>query len=335
MMTKKSKTIAVGLISGGLDSALAVKVLQKQNIEVTGLHFYMPWEESSSLMIQELSASLNIPIREIFLDEDYLSMLKNPRYGYGSAFNPCIDCHIYMFKKAGEFVQKKQADFVFTGEVLGQRPMSQNKMMLNVIEKRSGLEGLLVRPLSARLLEPTTPEKEGWLDREGLLSLSGRGRKEQIALAHEYGIKDYAQPAGGCLLTDKNFGLRMKDALSHGYTSLTDIKVLKLGRHFRLSDKVKVILGRDEQENVLLNQLANKDDYLMELDDKRGPTLLLKGKNPSNKDFAFSAGLVQYFSRQKKQVSIEIPYWKVGKKEDVFRVEALKLSAQEVERFLI
>jgi len=333
-MTKKNKIKAVGLISGGLDSALAVKVLQKQNIEVTGLHFYMPWEESSPSMIEELSASLNIPIMEVFLDEDYLSMLKNPRYGYGSAFNPCIDCHIYMFKKAGEFVENKQADFVFTGEVLGQRPMSQNKMMLNVIEKRSGLKGLLVRPLSARLLEPTTPENEGWLDREGLLSLSGRGRREQIALAHEYGIKDYPQPAGGCLLTDKNFGLRMKDTLLHGYTSLTDIKVLKLGRHFRLSDKVKVIVGRDEQENVLLNQLANRDDYLMELDDKRGPTLLLKGKNPSNKDFAFSAGLVQYFSRHKNQTPIDIPYWQVGN-ENVFRVEAVKLSAQEVERFLI
>jgi tRNA U34 2-thiouridine synthase MnmA/TrmU len=191
------------------------------------------------------------------ITEDYLDIVTNPEFGYGRNLNPCIDCKIMMLRKAGEEMQKIGAHFVITGEVLGQRPMSQQRSTLNLIEKRSGLQGLIVRPLSAKLLKPTTPESEGWINRTKLFDFSGRTRKPQIALADKLGIKSYAQPAGGCFLTDENYARRIKDLIRYKQKekiTLEEIQLALCGRQFRISDTAKAIVGRDENDNKILSQ---------------------------------------------------------------------------------
>ncbi len=202
---------AIGLLSGGLDSTLAVKIIIEQGIEVIALNFMSPFcactakSAGCKSEAMKVSKAFGIQIKPVFLGEEYLEMIKNPKHGYGRALNPCVDCRIMMFKKAGQFMKESGASFVFTGEVLGQRPMSQRKDTMRIIEKESGLEGLIVRPLCARLLPETIPEKEGIVDRNQLLRIQGRSRKEQIKMAENLQIQDYPCSAGGCLLTEKGF----------------------------------------------------------------------------------------------------------------------------------
>jgi tRNA-specific 2-thiouridylase len=304
----KKAVRAVGLLSGGLDSTLAAKLMKDLGIDVYGVYFSMPWGCGKEERVKRAAELLKIPLTVITLDEDYLKMIQNPKHGYGSAFNPCIDCHAYMAQKAGAYMKKIHADFVFTGEVLGQRPMSQLKHSLRLVEEESGLKGRFLRPLCAKLLEPTLVETQGLIDREKLLSLSGRSRKEQIRLAKEWGITDYPWPAGGCLLTDKNFAKRLKDIFKHGYRDQDEIVSLKWGRHFRLNENFKAILGRNEKENDLLIQHAHKEDYILELPDRRGPSLILKGEDPTPEILALAAGLIQRFSRHKEDPSIAVEY---------------------------
>jgi tRNA U34 2-thiouridine synthase MnmA/TrmU len=210
--------------------------------------------------------------------EEFLEIVKKPKHGYGSNMNPCIDCRILLFKKAKEHLAKVGASFVITGEVLGQRPMSQKLHTMELIEKEAGLEGLVLRPLSAKLLEETIPEKEGWVARDKLLAIAGRGRKEQFSLAHEFGIHDYPCPSGGCLLTDPEFSKRLKDLMKHQDLDLADIQLLKVGRHFRLSDKTKLVVGRNELENQrLLNLAKDKDLIFSPPEEIAGPTVLGRG----------------------------------------------------------
>lgn len=270
---------AVGLLSGGLDSILACRLILDQGIEVFGLNFVSPFctctKNGCRHEAQRAAENLQIPLKVVPTGVEYIQMIKNPKHGYGSGMNPCIDCRIFTFTRARRYMEEIGAQFVFTGEVLGERPMSQHLQALQLIERESGLTGRLLRPLSARLLEPTVPEKEGLVDREKLLAIQGRSRKPQIAIAHQYNIKDYPCPAGGCLLTDKVFARRLRDAFAHQEDTLRDLKILKVGRHFRLPSGRKVVVGRDEMENRVLINLAIPEDTLLEPVDVPGPTVLI------------------------------------------------------------
>jgi tRNA U34 2-thiouridine synthase MnmA/TrmU len=273
---------AIALISGGLDSVLAARLIQDQGIVVIPLNFKIPFghknKRSSISQADIASRNLKRELKTVNLDEEFLEVIKNPRYGFGSNMNPCIDCKILMLAKAKELMPKLKAAFVITGEVLGQRPMSQHKQALKIIEQRSSLEGLVLRPLSAKLLPETIPEKEGWVDRSRLLNFSGRSRKPQMGLAKVLDIKDYPNPAGGCLLTDPQFAQRLKELLLHAELNIENIKLLKLGRHFRIAQDTKLVLGRDEKENGQLVHLAKEKDYLFfPTEDLAGPTALGRG----------------------------------------------------------
>ena len=274
---------ALGLLSGGLDSTLAVKLMINSGIKVTAINFVSPFclcsKKGCQHQATRISRELGIKIKVFSKGEDYLEIVKNPKYGYGKNMNPCIDCRIFMLKKTKRFMDEVGASFIFTGEVLGQRPMSQRKKAMLLIERESGLEGLILRPLSAKLLIPTIPEKYGWVNREKLLNISGRGRKPQFELVKKFNIKDYTCPAGGCRLTDSKFALRLKESFSYGEDTLKDIKFLKYGRHFRLAGGIKVIVGRNEKENLIISNLADREDWLIEAVGGRSPLVYMKNKN--------------------------------------------------------
>ena len=272
---------AIALISGGLDSILAARFMRELGIEIIPLNFKIPFCQKAVKKIDGLSQEL----MAVDIGADFLEMLKQPEYGYGSHMNPCIDCKILMLRKAKELMPAFGAAFIVTGEVLGQRPMSQHKQALVLIAKKAGLEGLVLRPLSAKLLSETTPEKEGWVEREKLMDFSGRSRKAQMSLAEKFGIKEYAQPAGGCLLTDPLFTAKLKDLIRHEELNLENVELLKLGRHFRLDSGAKLIVGRDEKENARLAGLAKDQDYLFMPAQTAGPTALGRG--------VFNDGLIQ------------------------------------------
>lgn len=258
MSAKKIK--AISLFSGGLDSILAVRLILEQGIEVEAVNFtsvFYPFSSSAS----SAAGDLKIELKVFEVSREFFRVFKNPKHGYGSNLNPCIDCHIFMFKKASQYMKKTGARFLISGEVLGERPMSQNKDTLRIIEKESGLAGFILRPLSAKLLEPTMAEKEGLVDREKLLSINGRSRKPQIQLAKEFGIINYPVPAGGCLLTDEGFSRRMRDLMRRKKNfTVSDIELLKVGRHFRLGERTKLVVGRDAEENSKLSKLAKTGD---------------------------------------------------------------------------
>ena len=241
----------LSLMSGGLDSQLAIRVLQRAGAEVEAVCFSTPFFDISAA--KTAADALGVKLHIIDFTDDEISLIENPPHGFGGAMNPCIDCHALMIKRAGELMAKLGFDFVATGEVQGQRPMSQNKQSLGIVEKCSGLKGRLVRPMSAKLLEPTIPELEGKLDREKLLDISGRGRERQIALAAEFGIVDYPSPAGGCKLTEEGFCRKLKDLKDHeGLGDRRLVELLLVGRRFRLPGGSSVILGRDRVENEKL-----------------------------------------------------------------------------------
>ena len=275
---------AIVLLSGGLDSTLAVKLILDQGIEVEALNFVTPFctcnRGGEGCAARRVADEFGIPCKTVAVTDEFFQVVRNPRYGYGSGMNPCLDCRILMFSRARERMEEIGAAFVFTGEVLGQRPMSQHRRAMRIIDRESGLDGRVVRPLSARLLEPTIPEKEGFVDREKLLALQGRSRKPQMALAEEYGITDYPCPAGGCRLTDPNFARRMRDLVRFRPDfDLNDVNLLKVGRHFRLSPRAKAVVGRDEEENRrILHLLTRPGDLLFEVKGCGSPITLLRGE---------------------------------------------------------
>lgn len=270
------------MLSGGLDSTLAAKILVDMGIEVEGVNFSTGFcvtehtrnfknEEKKPLRPNEalrLAAELKFKLHIIDISKDYLPVVTNPKYGYGANLNPCVDCRIFMFKRMRKLMDDFGAQFMFTGEVLGQRPMSQHREALKTIETDSGLSGLVLRPLSAALLDPTIPEIKGWVDRSKLLDLSGRSRKPQMALAKGLHMEDYPQPAGGCCyLTDPQYTAKLQDVFDHeGKQNLTHehVLMLKVGRHFRLSDKIKVIVGRNEKENNFL-KIYEKNRHVFQI----------------------------------------------------------------------
>jgi len=267
-------TTAVGLISGGLDSILAARLILEQGIEVQGVSFVTPFFDSKGA--ERAAQAVGIPLQVLDITEPHLAMLRNPPHGYGNNMNPCIDCHMLMLKEAGRVMEKGGADFLFTGEVLGQRPMSQNKASLRVVERGSGYEGLILRPLSAQLLPETIPEQEGKVEREKLLDTKGRSRKIQIALAEQYHITEYLSPAGGCLLTDPIFSRRLRDLFNNQDPfQIKDIELLKIGRHLRLSPAVKLIVGRHAQDNERIVGMVAPGDDLLTVEGHPGPLCLI------------------------------------------------------------
>ncbi|MFH1564672.1 MAG: hypothetical protein ABIC82_02360 [bacterium] len=285
---------ALSLFSGGLDSMLAVKILQNAGINVTGISFVSYFFDSKQAKAS--AEKMGLELIEYDLKEEHFKMLQNPVYGYGKYMNPCIDCHGLMFKKAGEVMKEKSFDFLASGEVLGQRPKSQNIQALKCVEKLSGAEGYIVRPLSAKLLDETIPEKEGLLDRGKLFDISGRGRGRQIELAKKFGVKNYPSPAGGCLLTDKNFSEKLKDLLEKDKNpDAESLELLKVGRHF-WSGGSKIVIGRDKEECLeKLPKLAGESDVLLELADFKGPLALIHGKNINEEAILMAAGLVKKY----------------------------------------
>lgn len=273
---------AIALLSGGLDSTLAIRVVLDQGIEVEAANFFTPFCQCSrkngcGYEAKKVADRLGIKLKIFNISTEYIEMIKSPKYGYGKNLNPCIDCRILMYKKAKEYMKEINTSFVITGEVLGQRPMSQYRRALKIIERESGLEGLVLRPLSAKLLPLSIPEKEGWVKRESLLEISGRSRKPQMVLALSYEIGDYPCPAGGCLLTDPGFARRMKDLMVHTEITLNDIELLKVGRYFRLSEQTKLIVGRNKQENERLLKLTKRGDICFSPVDVKGPVGVGRG----------------------------------------------------------
>jgi tRNA U34 2-thiouridine synthase MnmA/TrmU len=278
------KRKALALLSGGLDSTLAVRMMLDMGIDVEALNFTSPFCtctgknagcKSEAIRVAE---EFGIPIKVMHKGPDYLEIIRNPRHGYGQGMNPCIDCRIYLLRRAKEYLAESGADFIITGEVLGQRPMSQRRDTLRLIERESGLEGLILRPLSARHFEPTIPEQEGWVDRNRLLAIKGRSRKEQFELAEELDVRNYPCPAGGCLLTQTSFVPRIRDMFDHSdELSQRDFRLLKTGRHFRIGPRTKLILGRNEADNNLLETIRQPDEAAMTWLDGNTPLGIITG----------------------------------------------------------
>ena len=275
MNATKKIVRALGLCSGGLDSMMSGLVLRQQGIEVEWVTFETPFFNAAKA--RKASEMTGIPLTVKPIYNVYIKMLKNPPAGYGKYMNPCMDCHTLMFKLAGEMMPEGNFDFLFSGEVLGQRPMSQNKPSLHYVAKHSGYKGYILRPLSAKNLPETIPEKEGLVDREQLLDIAGRGRKRQMELAKKFGITEYPAPAGGCLLTDVGYSRRLKDLFVHQESCTEEeLHLLKYGRHFRLNPDTKLIVGRTEKDNENILKYHNpQTDTVIDVKDYPGPTALV------------------------------------------------------------
>lgn len=326
---KTLKVKSIALFSGGLDSILAVKMMLEQGIEVEGITLKTPF--FSAQKAEMASKIIAMPLIVIDITDVYLPMLKEPRYGYGKNMNPCIDCHTLMLKTAGARMEATGADFVFTGEVLGQRPMSQTKQSLNTVAKNSGYGDVILRPLSAQLLPETKPERERKVDRSRLLAIHGRGRKIQMDMARNYGIMNYSPPAGGCLLTDPNYARRLRDLFDHqpGY-GLRDIELLKFGRHFRIEKKCKVIVGRNQSDNEAIQSFIAEDDVVIRMADVAGPTTLVPGGNQQTLSIAASL-CVLYSGEPLEQIHQVVCRYGIR----TFTFAAKAISRQEAERLLL
>ena len=296
--TKTEKKKVVALLSGGLDSQLAVRMMQEQGFDVSAVAIKTPFCDfdcgrGCGFEIRERADDLNVNLKTVYLGDEYIEMLKNPKHGIGAGFNPCIDCRAMMFDAAKKHMDDIGAEFIISGEVLGQRPMSQHGPALRTIEKEAGLVGKIVRPLSAALLPPTDPEKDGLIKRENLGMIRGRTRRNQLDMAKEYGIENPPNAGGGCLLTDPQFGIKAKDLFEHTETpTINDIDLLKIGRHFRLDDKTKLVVGRNKDENEMIKAIALPGDILLEAKDHVGPISILRGENAkSHTEFASSVTL--------------------------------------------
>ena len=330
---------AIALLSGGLDSTIAARVMMEQGVELEALNFMTVFctctnRGATCLASQKAVETLGIPLKVFNVSEEYLDVVKHPKHGYGRNMNPCIDCRIFMLKKAKAYMEESGAVFIVTGEVLGQRPMSQRKDAMHLIEKEAGLEGFILRPLSAKVLPITIPEREGWVDRERLLNISGRSRKPQIELADHYGIHDYPCPAGGCLLTDPGFTKRMKDLMVYDpQFSLNDVHLLKMGRHFRFSNGVKLVVGRNEEENQKIQTFAQGEDILLKVSGFPGPLSLLRGKLNEG-DIEKAAAITVHYGKGKDLGKIEVTY--KGADEDHHQsLSVSPISRGEIEKLMI
>jgi hypothetical protein len=294
------KTRGVLLYSGGLDSIVAARVLMEQGIELTGffciLPFFPPDFDADTLSSSKTARDMGLQLVYHRLGRDYIELIKDPPHGYGKRMNACIDCKIHFIRKAAEYMKESGADFVATGEVVGQRPMSQMKHMLNHIARESGIEERLLRPLSARILKPTLPEQRGLVDRERLLGLSGRSRKAQMEMAARWGIEEYSSPSGGCLFTDANISRRVKDLFEHQQSpDALDLYLLTLGRHFRLSPGVKLIVSRNKQENDEMVKYLDRIEVAVE-PGFQGPLAVFNGE-PEARELDMACAIIARYSK--------------------------------------
>lgn len=313
-MTDRPNATAVALLSGGLDSTLAAKVILKQGVAVIGVNFagaYCPRPFTGKTRAQKAAEKLGIELVTMPIDAEFIAMVKNPRHGRGKNMNPCIDCHTLMIRKAWAFGQTRGADFIITGEVLGQRPMSQNRNALNTVARESGVRDRLLRPMSAKLLDATAPEREGLVDHEQLLDVEGRQRTRQMALAEKYGIRGYPTPAGGCLLTEKVFSKRLAEAFDHGEDSLEIVELLSLGRHFRLPSGARLVVGRDEPENDELLKRKPAGAVVIDAGDLPGPVgIVVKGSRDreieGSSDGVLAARICARYSDKRKEPTVKV-----------------------------
>jgi tRNA-specific 2-thiouridylase len=321
----------IGLMSGGLDSILAARVLQDQGIRVIGVTFVTPFFGSERA--EQAAEMLQMELRVMDITQVHLEMLQSPKHGYGKALNPCIDCHALMFREAGKLMEAEGADFLFSGEVLGERPMSQNRQSLMVVARESGYEDLIIRPLSAKLLPETLPEREGKVDRERLLDISGRSRKPQVELAAHYGITNYPQPAGGCLLTDTGYTRKLKELMARSpAVSGRDAWLLRAGRHFRLDTGDKVIVGRDQNDNAQILSMKDKSDVVLDVRDYPSPIALIPHGASSEKSIAKAAAVCVRYSDAPRNEEVAVVYNRGGTR-NIVSVKAA--SDEELDRVRI
>lgn len=306
---------AIGLFSGGLDSLLASRLLQEQGVEVIGYTFVTPFFGPEQALRSREQIGIQLEIEEI--TDIYMEILKRPKYGFGKNMNPCIDCHALMFRLAGERLEKHGARFLFSGEVLGERPFSQTKGALRAVANLSGQRDLILRPLSARLLEETLAERRGWVDRLRLEDIQGRSRKRQMALAERFGITDYPKPAGGCRLTEPQYAKRLRDLLSRmPDPPRREMELLKLGRHLRWDDGTKIIVGRREEENNRLDALCGPEDVRLWVKGVPGPTVLLPLQpEPHPEALRFAASLAARYSDASPEEPVEVVCARQGRSE--------------------
>lgn len=331
MISKSKKVRALGLCSGGLDSMLAGLVLRDQGIVVEWVTFETPF--FSSAKARKASQLTGIPLTVRSITPEYMEMLKNPASGYGKVMNPCMDCHALMFKLAGEIMKEKGFDFLFSGEVLGQRPMSQTRPSLRYVEKNSGFDGYILRPLSAKRLPETIPEKQGLVDRERLLNFAGRSRKPQMKLVKQFGIEDFPTPAGGCLLTDKGFSHRLKDLFDHQPSwSENELFLLKFGRHLRLKGDTKIIIGRthDDNENILKYH-DPETDTIIEVKEYPGPITLIP-HGCSKEMLTLAASICTGYSKAPSDTPVEVSVEKPKKHETV---TVLGIPPKDIQHFMV
>jgi tRNA U34 2-thiouridine synthase MnmA/TrmU len=339
--SRKSK--AIGLFSGGLDSILATKLVTEQGIEAVALHFQVPFRApgrpGDQAKLQRLAELVGASLISVPVEEDYLGLVRAPEYGYARGMAPCIDCIVYMVQRARDLAKQIHADFIFTGEVVGQRARCQNKRSLKVIEKATRTEGRLLRPLSAKLLDPTVPELTGLVRRERLLDLKGHGRRRQMRLAHEFGIIEYGVPTGGCMLIDRGYAARVRDAVDYDELLSDRLDILKSGRHFRLGSGVKVVVGRNESENALLEGIAGPEDVVCRPVEVMGPIAVLRGEELSDEDREMAARICARYCDGDSRKSVKVA---CGDKEkrvrrapmkslDEWRVVAVEKEEEEID----
>jgi len=329
---------AIILLSGGLDSTLAAELMSRENLELLAVNFKTPFclcDRHSSgpgcaSNARRVASALGIPLEVINATGEFLEILKDPPHGYGANANPCIDCRILFFRKSRELMEKTGASFIITGEVLGQRPMSQFRHHMDLIEREAGLAGLVVRPLSAKLLDQTIPERNGWISRERMLDIAGRSRRPQMTLARDLGINDYPCAAGGCLLTDPEFARRIRDLIAHGELDMQSISLLKAGRYFRLAPGAILVVGRNEGENGMLVSLAKDGDHVFRPAAINGPTAVGKG-NYSGELIDLACRIVSRYSDRDGCLEADIACRRLPESEEI-SVRALCIPDRDLGR---
>ncbi|WP_456450940.1 7-cyano-7-deazaguanine synthase [Hydrogenimonas sp.] len=322
---------AISLFSGGLDSTLAAWLVKKQGIEVICLNVDIGFGSTKSKLehMQNMCDQIGVELRTIDIRDQYLrEILFNPKYGYGKNFNPCIDCHGNMFRIAKELMEPWGASFLISGEVVGQRPMSQRRDALDIVTKLSETDDLLLRPLSAKALPPTLPEREGWVDREQLLGITGRSREVQLKLAEEIGLKDFEKPGGGCLLTDENFSKKLAEFVKYDTLEVEDIALLKCGRHLRLPDGAKLVVGRHKEDNEMIDAAITPKYKKIRLLNATGPIAALSA-NASDADKALAAKITATYGKTQPGQTYEV---QVG--DEVLKVEPFDSKAPCQEYFI-